>query len=150
MELVKMCPRTFAFLMYNMYKETSRLECVTRHLNWSLLIPLFKEKCLLNDPKGHRPLRLTIVFRKIHEMELNDMLESEKQRALEQFRFKNLTTAFGAAARMLSRVRMPRLISLFLDLTRVHDYVIGLMIMEIAKERCSRQIAAMVAQLPQK
>lgn len=74
MKLLKICSRIFAQFLYKMYKAAARLECVPQ--DWyQIIIPVFNGKVFLKHPEGHRPLRLIIVFRKIHEMRLNVMLE---------------------------------------------------------------------------
>lgn len=115
----------------------------------SLLIPLFKYKGLPKHLEGHRPLRLIFVLRKIHEVGLNFTLERDGRQNLEHFGFEMRISALGAAERMLARVRLRRVISIFLDLTKAYDYVLRHMTMELVGERYRREIAGKMAQLLQ-
>lgn len=65
------------------------VEMRTKGVGLSVLEPFFKGMGPLCLPDGYRPLRLVIIFRKIHEMGLTKVLRSEGEMVLEQFRFES-------------------------------------------------------------
>ena len=149
MELLKVCPALFAKLLYRMFKAAARLGCVPRDWDTSILIPLYKGSGEPAHPENYRPLRLILIFRKVYEMGLNVKMKEERQNAAEQFGFQARTSALGAAARMLSRVRLKRVVSVFLDLTKAYDLVLREMIMRLVSERYSDTVVGMVATILQ-
>lgn len=42
MELLQVCPLTFAHYLYKMFKAAARLRFLPKEWDWSVLVPLFK------------------------------------------------------------------------------------------------------------
>lgn len=58
-----------------------------------------------------------------------------------------MTSALGAAARVLARVHTGRVISIFLDLIRAYNSVHRRIIYELVRQKYRREVPGMVTQL---
>lgn len=147
MELFKLAPDLFAYLLFEMFNACARCGYVIEGWDLSILIPLYKK----GDPSktsNYRPLRLVLIVRKIFEMALEPAMLREFRDELEQFGFLQRTSAVAPTLIVVSLMRMARL--LFpLDLSKAYDMVIKRLPMTQVTETFSAPLAAAISSLLQ-